>query len=115
MVSGSHAQMTSALIPPVRTSAATRALSWPVGARNTSTLTPGCFCLYAAITARSILSVAHVYRVRVFDRFPRALVQPVAASVMSRATTVSRGARMALVLSGCAQLVEHRENELRHR
>jgi hypothetical protein len=59
MDSGSVPQMTSARRPPECLSAAMRALSWPVVARNTVTFTLG----KPAITADTVPCVTEVYKV----------------------------------------------------
>src|SRR5205823_8433282 len=64
MDSGSVPQMTSAFSPPERWSAAMRALSEPVVARNTSTLAPGCPAVNPATTASTVFCVTEVYSVR---------------------------------------------------
>src|SRR5271165_4660301 len=63
MDSGSVPQITSARRPPECWSAAMRALSWPVVARNTVTLTPGSSLENPFTTAVTVFCVTDVYRV----------------------------------------------------
>ena len=57
---GSVSHRTSAWIRPSRRSAAMRAASWPVGARNTDTVTPGLAALKPSTTASTVAWVTDV-------------------------------------------------------
>ncbi len=60
MVNGSQAHTASAASPPDRTSAAMRAFSSPVGARNRSIVLPGFSSSNSAISGWMVVSLTHV-------------------------------------------------------